>query len=799
MVDLFGDVRCAVRSFSRSPLQGLLTVLILGVGIGAVTLMFSTMNASVLRPLPYPDPDDLVWAWKASDRISQNSLSYDDFRDYAEGMSAFEAVGAFYVFRPQVLVTGTEEAERIRSTFVTPGFFRTLGVPPSMGRSFLPEESVVGGAPVVIVSDHFWRSRLGGGSDITGRMVNIDGIASEVVGVMPPGFRFRGEVHLWLPAQEGAGYAEGRGNNNFFFVGRLRDGVPLTQARAQMDGIARQIQEAHPDFATWYHWLQPLHEVFYGDMRNVFLILLGIVALVPILACANVASLSLARATTRNAELATRQALGARRTRILRQLLVENTLLALMGGLLGLALAWGGGILLRNLGPSSIPRLEEIGLDGSVLTFGLLASLLTVPLFAALPALRGTDFDLARALRVGGRGEVEGRSRARAMLVVVQMALSMTLLISSGLLLRSFRSLQSEDPGFDTGSVLTAGVQLPAFKYSSNEQGIAAWESALARIEDIPGVEGVAGADWLPVNPGGGPWNSLTRPGHPLEGYDQGVPASRKFVSDDYFSVLGTPLLLGRPFSTDDRIGTPAVMILSEALAEILFPGENPLGGTVNLWGEPFQVVGVSRDVSEEGVGVVARPSFFISTGQYPQASLQLMIRVDGSDPLAAATAVRDVLRQEDPDIALTDIQTMEARVAGTLAQPRFRTTLVGGFALAGLFMAAFGLYGVLSFLVTRRQHEIGIRLAVGARPSDVIGLVVRHGLTLVGVGAALGLIGGGIAAVSLQSMLFGVSLADPLALCGSSAVLLLVALGASLLPAWKASRVDPLDCLRAE
>jgi predicted permease len=657
MVDLFGDIRYAFRSFLRSPVQTLLSVLILGVGIGAVTLMFSAMNASVLRPLPYPNPDGLVWAWKASDRISQNSLSYDDFRDYAEGMPAFEAIGAFYVFRPQALVTGTEEAERVRSTFVTPDFFRTLGVPLAVGRSFLPEESVVGGAPAVIVSDQFWRSRLGGGQQITGRTVTIDGIAREVVGVLPPGFSFRGEVHLWLPVQEGAGYAEGRGNNNFFFVGRLREGVPLEQAQAQMDGIARQIQEANPEFATWYHWLQPLHEVFYGDMRNVFLILFGIVALVPVLACANLASLSLARATTRNAELATRQAVGAGRMRILRQLLVESSLMAFLGAFVGLVLAWAGGILLRNLGPSSIPRLETIGLDGWVLTFGLLASLLTVPLFAVLPALRGTDFDLARALRVGGRGEIQGRSRARALLVVAQMALSMTLLISSGLLFRSFLSLQSEDPGFNVSSVLTAGVQLPAFKYPDLEEGGAAWESALARIENLSGVGGVAGADWLPVSPGGGPWNSLTRPGRPLEGYDQGVPASRKFVSNDYFSVLGTPLLLGRSFSAADRVGTPPVMILSEALAEVLFPEENPLGGTVNLWGQPFQVVGVSRDVSEEGLGVVARPTFFISSGQYPQASLQLMVRVEGSEPLAVAAAVRDALRQEDPDIALTDIK----------------------------------------------------------------------------------------------------------------------------------------------
>jgi putative ABC transport system permease protein len=799
MPDLVGDFRYALRSFRHAPLHASLTVIILGVGIGAVTLMFSAMNASVLRPLPYPDPDRLVWAWKASDQVSQNSLSYDDFRDYEDGLSAVQDVGAFFVFRPQVLVTGTEEAERVQSTLVTTDFFRTLGVPPALGRPFLPEESVLGGPAVAILSDAFWESRFGGGRDITDQTITIDGTVAEIVGVMPPGFEFRGGVEIWLPAQEGAGYTEGRGNNNFFFVGRLREGVTLQQAQAQVDGVGRQIQEANPDFASWHHWLQPLHDVFYGDMRTVFLVLMGIVALVPLLACANVASLSLARATTRNTELATRLALGAERRRILRQLLVESLLLALMGGLLGVGLAVGGGNLLRSLGPAGIPRLDEIGLDGPVLAFGLIVSLLTVPLFGILPALRGTDFDLARVLRSGGRGVEEGGSRAQSMLVIAQVALSMTLLISSGLLFRSFRSLQGVDPGFDVESVLTAGVQLPAFKYGDPQEVALAWETTLSRLRAIPGVAGVAGADWLPVSPGGGPWNSLSRPDHPLEGYDQGVPATRKFVSNDYFSVLGVPMRAGRAFTVDDRVGTPPAMVLSEALAQILFPDEDPLGRPVTLWDEPFQVVGVARDVAEEGLGVVGRPTFFIATGQFPLESLQLMIRMSGTNPQTGVTALREALKEQDSEIAITDVQTMAARVSGTLAQPRFRTALVGAFALTGLLLAAFGLYGVLAFLVTRRRHEIGIRMAVGAQSRNVVGLVLRHGLGLVGVGAALGLVGGGIAALFLRRMLFGVSVADPLTLGGSSLILLLVAMGASILPAWKAAKVDPLESLRAE
>jgi len=799
MSDLFGDIRYALRAFRRSPLHAVLTALILGVGIGAVTLMFSAINVSVLRPLPFPEPNRLVWGWKASETVPQNSLSFDDFRDYQEGVSAFEEMGAFYVFNPQLLVTGTDEAERVRSNLVTPNFFNTLGVLPALGRPFSPEEAVEGGPAVAILSHAYWQGRLGGDEGIVGRPLTMDGTATEIVGVMPEEFEFRGGVQVWLPAREGAGYANGRGNNNFFFVGRLADGVSLEQAQAQIDAVGRGIQEANPDFANWYHWIQPLHDVFFGSIRNVLFILFGFVSLVPLLACANVASLSLAKATSRSTELATRLALGAARGRVLRQLMVENALLAFAGGALGLALTLGGGSLLRSLGPATLPRLDEIGVDGSVLVFALLASLLAVPLFGVIPALRGTDFDLARALRFGGRGGGDGKSRMRSMLVVVQVALSMTLLIASGLLLRSFRSLQAVDPGFRVESLLTAGIQLPDYKFANPQELGLAWDGALDRIRAIPGVESAAVADWLPVISGGGPWNSLSRSDRPLEAGDQGTPATRKFASVGYFQTLGVPMTAGRGFTPDDNPDTPPVMVLSEALAGVLFPEENPVGRGVNLWGQSFEVVGVSGRVDESSLGVVGRPTFFISSGQFPQASLQLMVRTAGIDPLSTVTVLRGVLRERDADIALTGIQTMEARVAGTLAQPRFRMALVGAFALTGLLLAAFGLYGVLAFLVTRRQHEIGIRMAVGARSGNVVGLVLKHGLALVGVGAALGVIGGSIASLSLQSLLFGVSLADPLTLGGSTVILLLVAVVASILPAWKAANVDPLESLRAE
>lgn len=355
------------------------------------------------------------------------------------------------------------------------------------------------------------------------------------------------------------------------------------------------------------------------------------------------------------------------------------------------------------------------------------------------------------------------------------------------------------DPGFRMESLLTAGIQLPDYKFSNPQELGLAWERALDRIRSIPGIEDAAAADWLPVSPGGGPWNSLTRPDRPLEPGEQGTPATRKFASPDYFQALGVPMVVGRAFTRDDTPETPSVMVLSEALAGVLFPGEDPLGRVVNLWGLPFEVVGVSADVAEYGLGAVGRPTFFISSRQYPQASLQLLVRTSGDDPLSTVAVLREALREEDADIALTDIQTMDARVAGTLTQPRFRTTLVGAFALAGLLLAAFGLYGVLAFLVARRRHEIGIRIAVGAQNGNIVTLVLGHGLALVGVGAALGVIGGGLASVSLRNLLFGISSADPLTFAGSTVILLSVAVAASILPAWRAVKVDPLESLRAE
>lgn len=797
----FADLKYALRSVLKSPLYALTTVVILAVGIGAVTLMFSALNASVLRPLPYPEPDELVWMWKSSERVAENSLSYDDFVDYRDGVDAFEDVAAYVLFRSHVLVSGRDEAERIGARLITPGFFRTLGASPLLGRSFLEEEAVLGGPRVTVLSHAYWQGRLGEAPDIIGQTLILDGEPTEIVGVMPAGFEFRSPVDIWLPAQAGAGYATGRGNNNYRLVGRLKDGVSLAQAQSQVEAVSAQIQEANPEFAQWSHRLQPLHDVLFGNMRPILLVLMGIVSLVPLVACANVASLTLARASARSTELATRLAIGASRGQVLRHLLAENLVLAASGGIFGLGIASVGGRLLRSFGPASVPRLNEIGVDSTVLIFALVVSLVLVPLFGILPALRGTGFNLSETLRFGGgRGGSEGRGKARRLLVITQVALSMMLLVTSGLFLRSFLLARSVDPGFETRSILTAEAQIPAHKHGTPEDLGLAWDQVLTRVRSVPGVVDAAAADWLPIVSGGGPWNGLSRPDHPLPNDEPYLPATRKFITGDYFSTLDMTLKAGRTFGPDDRVGTPNVMVLSEPLAEALFPGEDPLGQPVTFWGQPFEVVGVAAHVPEAGLGqALSRPPFFVANGQYPQPSLQLVIRASGGNPLVITGAVRAAIKEVDPDIALTGVQTMEAGINGTLAQPRFQTTLVGSFAVVGLLLAAFGLYGVLAYLVARRQHEIGIRMAIGAGGGDVLGLILGEGMQMVGVGAILGLVGGGLASIFLQGLLFGVSPLDPLAMGGSTVVLLSVAFLASLVPATRAIRTDPLTALRAE
>ncbi len=583
-IDIISDIRFTFRSFRRSPGFATATVLVLGIGIGAVSLMFSTFNTVVLQPLPFEEPDRLVWVWSSSERVSQNSLSYLDYVDYRQETDAFESLGAFGVFRRTRILTGDEEAQQVGAYHVSANLFSTLGIAPEIGRAFLPEEEETGREGVTMLSHGFWQRRYGGDPAVVGATVTLNGQPAEIVGVMPAGFDYPAGADLWFPLQQQAGYAQGRGNNNFRIVGRLRDGVTIEQAQAQMDVVAGNIAEAFPAYkAGWGVSLVSLHERYFGSARATILMLMGIIALVPLVACANVASLFMARAVTRRTELAFRLALGASRARVIRQLLTESLVVAIGGGAVGLALAYGGGEALRSFAPAALPRLDSIGIDGNVFAFTLVASLLMIPLFGMVPALRATDMGIAETLKVGGgRSASDRRSGLRSVLVVAQVALSLMLMLASGLFLRSFLNLQGTYPGFQAENVLGFRTALPYFKYNTAEELERVWDDVHRRLRAVPGVTAVGSIDRPPVS-GSGPTNEVWAAGRAPANAAEAMGATRRFATEGYFDVMRIPLLAGRVFEATDGREAPPVTVINETLAEQFFPGEDPLGKTLVL------------------------------------------------------------------------------------------------------------------------------------------------------------------------------------------------------------------------
>jgi putative ABC transport system permease protein len=805
MTDLWNGIRYAFRSLSRDPGFTTASVLVLGIGIGAVSLMFSTFNTVVLQPLPFREPDRLVWLWSLTPSGSQNSTSFLDYQDFRDGTSAFESLAAYMVFTQAQILTGGEEAERVSIHRVTANLFSTLAAAPQIGHGFRPDEEQTGEDQVTILSQSFWQRRYGGDPAAVGSRLVLDGHNVEIVGVMPPGFDYPAGTDLWLPVQRTAVYASGRGNNNFFVLGRLRHGVSIEQAQAQLDEVARQIAAAYPDSNQgWGVKVVSLHERHFGTARGSILTLMAIVALLPLVACANVASLFLARSLSRRAELATRLALGASRGRLIRQLVAESLVVALAGGAVGLVLAYQGGEVLRLLAPAALPRLDAIKVDGTVLVFTLVVSLMLVPLFSILPALRATDIGIAEELRAGsGRVVGERRSGVRKTLVVAQVALSMILLFVSGLLIKSFVNLQRVDPGFRPDNLLSFQAQLPAYKYESPDQLRQAWDAVRQRLGALPGVRAVGAIDRLPFV-GRGPWNEVWAKERPPANMASARGATRRFATEGFFAAMGIALRAGRVFEPADGRGDVLVTIINETLAREFFPGEHPVGRSLMLpWDDPpleLHVVGVTADVSELGAGVDPTPTFYLPVGLNRQPTMSVLVRTAGEPPGLVA-AVRQALREVDRDIPMSQVATMSARLASTLTQPRFRVTLVTTFALVSLALAAIGLYGVLAYFVRQRTREIGIRLALGAARGTVRRLVVLQGMGLVAWGCAIGTVAGLMAAHALSSRqwLFDVRFADPVTLAGVLVFLLLVALVACLVPAGQAAATNPAEVLRAE
>jgi predicted permease len=793
------EVKSAFRGLFRRPGYSAISVLILAIGIGAVTVMYSALRGVVLEPLPYPEPDRLVWAWAVTHEGQDNSISALDYFDYRRECDSFSSLAAYLVWRPGRVLTGAEEPERVVSTSVSDNFFTTLGVEPIRGRSFLPEEAVLGGPDVVALSYALWQRRFGGDPGIIGRAISIDGAPHDVVAVMPEKFAYPSSVEMWLPMKRGGGQESGRGNNNFFVFGRLRDGVTMARAQDQMGAVAATISTDFPDSKKgWSVRLESMHETLFGDIRPLMLLLMGATGLLLLIACTNLSSLALAGVMARFNELALRRALGASGAKVARQLLIESFAPTVLGGVFGIGLAVGGVKLLRTFAPAGLPRVDSIAVDGSVLLVSLAVTVFAGLIFGIAPALQGARLQLAQILREG-RTATEGSKglRLRTLLVSTQVALSLVMLITAGLLIRSAARLQSVDPGFLVGQKLTVNVQLPSFHYSDRELSSQAYRDILGRLRSLPGVVDAAAADQLPLF--SGPYNRVHRTDRPPVNDADRVPSLRRIVTDGYFATLGIRLLAGREFEAGDRTGEPPVVVISEMLAKRLYAGENPIGQQLTLpWGDGIhmEIVGVAADVRDDGPSMDPRPVFYLPYHQYPGNSMRVVVATEGeATPLLPM--VRDAIRDIERDAPIYDEGTMAGWLSDSLAQVRFSTMLLTGFAAMALLLAATGLYGVMAYFVTERNLEIGIRVALGAAPAHIARWVFGKGARMSTGGLIVGLAVTAAGGRYLNDLLYATSPFDASTWISVCVVLLAAAFLACLIPAKRALANNPSDIMR--
>ena len=794
--DLWWDGRYAARSLRKSPGFSAVAILTLALGIGASTAMFTLVNSILLRPLDYPQPERLVALWERRPvGEERNVVSPRNFFAWREQAGSFAGLAATWDWLQNL--TGGGEAEQVRAKATTGSFFSVLGVGAQLGRTYREGEEE---AAVVVLGHHLWRRRFGGDPAVVGRTVAIDGRDRTVVGVMPADFPSVGtRADLWVPVR----LSPEAGGRTLQVVGRLHPGTTLEEARREMSAIGRRLAERYPaSNAGWGVTLVPMHEQVTGDVRPALLVLLGAVGLLLLIACANVANLLLGRAAVRRREMAVRLSLGATRARLVRQTLTECLVLAGGAGLLGLGLAvWSTRTLVRLLPPGlALPRLDEVRVDERVLGFALGVSLLTGVLFGITPALSGSAVRLAQTLRETARGTTRGRSRIRKALVVVEVALAVVLLVGAGLLGRSLQRLLEVDTGVRPEQVLTMRLWLSGPQYQEAAALQRFMARLLPRLRDLPGARSVGAEMYLPLT-GERLGHSFHRADRPRPREGERLSTHIRAIAGDYFATMGIPLLRGRAFAARDHARAPPVAVINQELARRHFPGEDPIGKRVDyVWSDTLsaEIVGVVGSVREMGPGAEPSPAIYRPYAQMPTPRVALVIRSAG-DPLTLAAAAATAVREIDPGQPVAEIRTMEEVVSATVVRPRLNLYLLGGFAGMALLLAALGLYGVVSHSVTQRSQEIGVRIALGARPGHVLRLVVREGMRLTVLGLLIGL-GAALAATRVMaSLLFGVSVTDPLTLAGVTAFAAAVALLASYLPARRATRVDPAVTLRAE
>jgi predicted permease len=806
MGDLRLDVLYALRRLRSSPAFAITAVLTLALGIGANAAIFSVVNGVLFRPLPFPEPGQLYRVWSAN--RSENALhvpvSSPDVDDWRAQRRQIADVGGYWFADESsgVDLTGRGEPRRLSVAFVTAGFFDTFAVPALHGRLPREEELVRGGPDHVVMLAHgFWQRQFGGARDIVGQALILNGEPYEVLGVMPPDFRYPSErVDVYAPYSSvpDASIPHIRPVRILGVVARARAGVGEEAVRQELAAITGRLAQEYPENASYDGaTVEPLHDVITGPVRAGLLVLLGAVAFVLLITCANIASLLLARATTRGREIVTRMALGAGRARIVRQLLTESIVLALVGGAAGIGVAYATVGALLRLSAGQLPRGTDVRLDGAVLLFALALSVLTGILFGLVPALRVATSNLQSTLREGGRGVAGGEARRlRGALVIGEVALAVILVAGAGLMARSFVALTRVDAGFRPDNLLAVNFTINTDRHPLGQYA-AFYQEVIEEVRRVPGVVSAGAVKDAPFRGEGERWSYRT-PGMAVPAGQDPPTAMILHVSDGYFRTIGTPLVAGREFTPADRADAPFVVVVNEALAKRAYPNEAAVGRPLMLDGDEVPIVGVVADIRQSAIAEAGTPTIYVDNQQNARIKVTLVARTR-EDPLTMAGAVQAAIHALDPEQTITSVFTYDDLVYEALARPRLLAVLLAAFGLLGLVLGALGIYGVQAYLVSQRQREIGVRMALGARPRAVLGMVVGRGMALAGMGIAIGLVAAFAAARYLRAVLFGIAPSDPLTFAAVAVVLFAVAVFASWLPARRAAAVDPVEALRSD
>ena len=814
METLWQDLRHGARSLFKHPTFTIVAVIALALGIGANTAIFSVVHAVLLRSLPYRDADRLVTVWENNRKRGndQNVINMGNFFDWKEQNRVFEDMAAYFDTTANLRSGG--DPEEIPAQIATTSLFQLLGVNPILGRSFTPDDGKPDQSRVVVLSFGLWQRRFGGDPQIIGRklILNIfDSTEATVIGVLPAGFSWhvkagsmtRKSAEMWVPWRVGEETRQRRGRFAMA-VARLKPGVSFGQAQAEMNAIGSRLEQQYNEFnSNWGVNVVQLRTQFTGDVRLALFVLLGAVGMVLLIACANVANLLLVRAAGRQREVALRAALGAGRGRIIRQLLTESLLLAILGGLAGLTLSWWGTELLVSLAPRDLLNLSQVKINLPVLGFTLVISLLTGVIFGLAPAFEATRLKLSETLKEGGKNIGGGLRNQwlRNTLVIIEVAMALVLLVCAGLLIRSFVHLQKVDPGFNAQNVLTMRVNLPGRKYDTDQKRINFYRQSIAQMKSLPGVESVGAVSFLPfASPHAGTLVEIQ--GRPKLPPGQGL-STGVIVSDlNYFHTMQIPLKRGRLFSDQENAEMRHVVIINEAFARDHFPNEDPLGKRVVIYmkddNQPCEIIGVVGDSKHMGLEDVVKPMSYWPYPELTYSGMSYVIRARG-DATALTSAALNVIRSQDPEQPVADTCAMESLIGTSIARSRFNTLLLTVFAVVALLLAGVGIYGVMAYAVTQRTHEIGVRMALGARVNDVLWLVLRRGLMLALGGVTIGMVSSFLLTRMVKTLLFNVSETDPLTFIGIPILLALVALIACLVPALRATKVDPMVALRYE